>query len=114
MRAHWAVKAKHTKAYRTACGWRFRQSKPRKWKPTPCEISLEYRCCKGASGYVAKDLQNAISACKALVDGMVDADIVANDSNVHLTWGTVDLVTRKDDPRWQAKGDGVTVTVRRL
>jgi Holliday junction resolvase RusA-like endonuclease len=103
----WA-RMKATRSYRRTCGVLFRQAMPVGWLAGPVEIDMEYRCSKGAVGYVARDLQNVIAAMKAGIDALVDAGIAPNDSKKYLAWGHVSLITTKS-----AKADGVTITVRR-
>lgn len=109
VRSHWGAKARATKAYRAGCCEMADAAVRRaRWIAGRVVLDVEYRCSQKSAGYVAKDVQNAISAMKAGVDGLVDAGVAENDSKAHLTWGIFDLVTRKS-----AKGDGITVTVRR-
>lgn len=110
VKTHWGKKTRATKAYRSDCAdIAFVEVRRAAWVPRRVVLDVEYRCSQKAAGYVAKDVQNAISAMKAGVDGLVDAGVAENDSKAHITWGAFDLVTRKS-----AKGDGVTVTVRRV
>lgn len=108
VRAHWATKAEATKDHRFSCGVLARAQMPRGWVACAVEIDMQYRCSRRAEGAVVKDVQNALSAMKAAVDGLVDAGIAPNDSKKWLTWGAVSLITVKS-----SKGDGVTIIVRK-
>lgn len=111
---HWAARARATKAHREVAWWKaFSVLTTNRMArcTTKAIISVEYRCSKGADGYVARDVQNAIIALKAAIDGLVQGGILVGDSKAFLEWGRVELVTTKSDPRWLAKGDGVTITV---
>lgn len=100
------VKVRATRKYRQLCAWLAQQARPLGWSPRRLEIHVEYRCSRGAAGYAPRDVQNAIAALKAAIDGALkDAGIVPDDSARWLAWGRTSLVTRKS-----AKGDGVTLT----
>lgn len=107
VRCHWGAKAQATASHRFDCGVLAKAQLPREWKPRAVTIDMEYRCSRGSHGAVVKDRQNAISATKALCDGLVDAGLIPNDTKRWLDWGAVTLITRKC-----AKGDGITITVR--
>jgi hypothetical protein len=78
---------------------------PKGWKAGPVVVSAEYRCHRGAPGYLPLDIANAQAATKAAIDGFIDAGIAPNDTKRWLTWGQFDLVTRKGQ-----KPAGVTFT----
>lgn len=109
--AHWSVKVKTTRVYRKACWFVFWSARPSLWEKGPVELEVEYRCPKGSVGYVAYDVQNAMTALKAGIDGLVDAGVVETDSHRNLQWGRFRLVTRLED--MAGKAPGVTVIVRR-
>lgn len=100
-------KARATKKYRHDCGYRLLAAKPRGWARCAVVIDVEYRCSRDANGYAPRDVQNAIAALKAGIDGMADAGIIPGDSKKFLSWGRFDLVTTMNP-----KGDGVTLIVR--
>lgn len=101
------MKVRATRRYRKHCGYAFLAAKPRGWAPAKVVIDVEYRCSKAAEGYVARDIQNAISALKSGVDALADVGVIPNDSKEWLRWGVFNLVTTMNP-----KGDGVTVIVR--
>jgi len=110
--AHWAVKKRAIREYRTSCGDLFLSAKLQAgWLIANggVELEVEYRCPMKSAGYVARDTQNAIAAMKPAIDGMVDAQIVPNDSARYVAWGQFRLVTRKSD-----RGEGITIVVRRV
>ena len=107
-RVHYMARARATRYYRTRCFVIARNHLLGSgWVPGRVEIDMEYRCPKGSDGYVAMDLANAMSATKALIDGMVDAGVMPNDSRKYLTWGRMELIPHKNP-----MGEGVTVIVR--
>ena len=109
VRAHWGAKHRATRDHRYDCAMLARAGKPRGWEPCAVSLEVEYRCSAKAAGYIARDVQNATAALKAMVDGLVDAGIAPNDSKKWLQWDRFNLVTRK-----HPRGDGVTVIVRAL
>lgn len=109
VRAHWAKKHRATRDHRYDCAMLARSTKPKGWEACAVSLEVEYRCARDALGYVARDVQNAMAALKAAIDGLIDAGIAPNDSKKWLQWDRFNLVTRK-----HPKGDGVTVIVRAL
>jgi Holliday junction resolvase RusA-like endonuclease len=103
------AKRRATKDYRLVCAMTADAAIPRSWLAGRVVLDVEYRCAKKALGYVARDMQNALSAMKAGVDGLIDAGVAPNDSKAFLSWGALSLITRQSP-----KGDGITVTVRRV
>lgn len=115
--AHWAVKARAVKKYREDCGVLVKMAmrKAKALSSGPAEravVDIEYRCHRESFGYAAKDTQNAISALKAAIDGMVDAGVVKSDSAKRVSWGSVLLVTTKRNLERMGKKEGVTLTLR--
>lgn len=111
-RVHWAAKARTVKGYRRQCATVFRQARHPLWIPGPVEIEIEYRAFRGCGGYHPKDEDNARAACKSLLDGMRDADVIWSDAKSHVRWGAFRLITTR-----RAIGDrgaGITVLLRRL
>jgi hypothetical protein len=111
---HWATKARATRSHRLAAEVAFLAAKRQaQWKPgPPVVVDIEYRCHAKAAGYKPRDSQNAISALKAAMDGMVDAGIVKSDAAAWVEIGKVSLYTRANDPALLANGVGVTFRVR--
>jgi hypothetical protein len=107
---YWATKARAVKKYREACAWTFLQQRPAfwPWPHAPVTIEVEYRHNRKSRGYKPRDTANAMSAIKALVDGMVDADIVPDDSARWLSWGGFRLFTTADEHQ-----EGVYVRIHR-
>lgn len=109
VKTHWAKKSRATRDHRYDCAILAKTMKPRGWQACAVSLEVEYRCARGALGYIARDVQNAMSALKAAIDGLIDAGIAPNDSKKWLQWDGFTLVTRKNP-----KGDGVTVIVRAI
>lgn len=110
-RSHWAAKARATKAYREACAWAFKAAMPKSWQPCAVVIDVEYRAHRACGGYHPRDLQNAVAALKAGVDGAIDAAVIPSDGRRWLAWGMFDLIATKRDLAGRAVG--VSVCVRR-
>lgn len=116
----WAQKASAIKTYRYHCGNLFKEA----WRAAGCPkfsipITIEmdfYLCHKEALAcddktkwviaskryYFPKDVQNAIISTKALVDGIVDAGIVSNDSARYVQFGCTRLLTTKPQHKGRA------------
>lgn len=89
----------------------FLNAKPGWWAPVPVVLMVAYRMRPGGGkrlGYRPHDVQNAIAALKASIDGMVDAGIVPNDSARWVSWGEVQIQSVVPGDRL---GEGVFVTV---
>lgn len=104
-RHHWAVKARATKLARREAWYWFRNAMPKHWFPVPITLDVVYRCPRQARGYKPKDVQNAIGALKASIDGMVDAGVVPDDSAEWVSWGSCRIE--------RAGQSGVSITVKR-
>ena len=78
-KGHWRTKSKATKEMRTQCGW------IAKSHPPLIEFKVEFHHPKGRGG--KRDLHNAISACKASIDGLQDAWGI-NDKDFIIHWPT--------------------------
>lgn len=74
-------------------------------------IDIEYRAYRDCGGYHPKDVDNAIAACKSLVDGLRSAGIIASDAKDRLSWGRFHLVTTEREVK-RLGGPGVAVIVR--
>ena len=108
-RLHWAAKHRAVRAARK-CGWYwFRRFLPAGWEPKPVRLDVAYHCPVGSNGYRPRDIQNAIAALKPMIDGMVDAGVVPDDSDQWVRWGEV-KITRNGD----GGEPGVRVTVTEL
>ena len=108
-RGHWAKRHRSASSDREMAFWIFKSCGVK--FNGPVEVSAVYACHRGSAGYIARDVQNALGACKHIVDGMVDAGVVKDDSKKYLTWGSFDLVTTKPECD-KLGGDGVYWTVR--
>lgn len=102
------VKAKAKKWYREGCYYMALQAMPKGWAAIRVELDVEYRCSGTSEGYAPRDSMNAMAAMKAGIDGLIDAGVAPDDSNAHLSWGALSLITRRSP-----KGDGITITVRK-
>lgn len=105
-RLHWAAKARATRSARKSAWYWFRRFLPLGWVPVPIRLEVRYHCPRSAHGYRPRDVMNAIAALKPMVDGMVDAGVVPDDSAKWVEWGGFALDREKngDEP-------GVHVTV---
>lgn len=114
--SHWGSKAKATRGCRHDAWVAFLNARPKDWPAGedlgPVEVDIEYRCARKVEGYIAFDGANALAACKAYIDGMVDAKVARNDSSKRLHIANMDLYTRKTDKPFRERGPGVTFTVR--
>lgn len=98
-RAGWRAKAKAVAQWRGQCKVLIQNVRVRAPRPLTCPVvvSLEFwcgRCMVGGSQvddgrYRPKDVDNAVAACKALIDAIVDAGVIPDDSHHHLKLGSV-------------------------
>lgn len=90
-RLHWADKHRAVKAARRVAWYWFRRVLPLDWQQQPVTLDVIYRCPGRSEGYRPRDIQNAIGALKPMVDGMVDANVVPDDSAEWVQWGRVSI-----------------------
>lgn len=110
-RVHYMVRARATKQHRHDCYLVMLGAKPKGWEGnSPIELDFVYRAFRGCGGAVFRDCTNALSACKALIDGIVDAGVVPNDSKRWLSIGHFKLMTTAREAK---NCPGVFVRVRR-
>lgn len=98
-RVHWTTKAKATKAARNEAGWAVRRQFHTKPGWTRAAVALEF--CPPDER--RRDLQNAIGAAKALVDGIADA-LGIDDSKFECSYAFGPVV----------KGGCVNVTISQI
>lgn len=111
-RVHWGMKSRITKKYREGCAWAYVAARPRTWVvPMQVVVDLEYRAHRGCGGYHPKDRDNAIAACKAILDALKDARVIGSDAKDRLELGVFKLMTTAREVI-RAGGPGVTVIVR--
>jgi crossover junction endodeoxyribonuclease RusA len=80
-RVHWARKAKATASYRSECGWRARAQGV---SPVDADrVKMTIRFCP--PDMRRRDMDNLISATKALRDGLMDA-LGVDDSRFVVTY----------------------------
>lgn len=95
-RDHWAKRSRLTRSWRTSAKLYALADKMPKGLPfSRIEITLPVRDNR------ARDPHNVVPTCKAIVDGLVDAGMFADDNSKHLTLAEPVL----------AVGDRVTVTI---
>lgn len=70
---HWAARAKHSKQWRSAARWMAFKSQP---KQPLRQVRLTF--IRGSSRQC--DYDNGIASVKPLIDGLVDAGIIADDN----------------------------------
>lgn len=105
-RLHWGEKARATSAARKCAWYWFQRGLPVGWEQVPVMLEVRYHCPRSAAGYRPRDIQNAIGALKPMVDGMVDAGVVPDDSRQWVEWGAFTLDRRKN-----GEAPGVHITV---
>lgn len=88
---HWSHRHRATRAYRDQCWASFHARRPVGWKPCAVSIEVDYYACRKSKGYKPRDIQNALSALKAAIDGMIDAKIAPSDSRANVQWGGIRL-----------------------
>lgn len=82
-RYHWAVKAKMTRALRARAKFLAKRDRLRVQVPTLLTVRVGYPTKARA------DMENAHPTVKALIDGLVDADALPDDSSQYIvatTW----------------------------
>ena len=98
-RGHWAVKARRTKAWRTAAGYLAARARLGAHDQVHITAHIHKRTRRK---YDAHNLQPTL---KAIVDGLVDAGLVPDDTNEHVTGPDARMgEARPDQP-------GVTLTI---
>lgn len=100
-RLHWAAKARLVRTWRNQAGWSALQL-PKECRPMPGPILVDVELPVTRTG--RRDGHNYAPTVKAIIDGLVDAQVVPDDST---RW----LATR--DPTFVV-GRMVTVTIRPL
>jgi crossover junction endodeoxyribonuclease RusA len=94
-RVHWVAKAAAVRDFRADCGILIAQvamRAPRRLLVTPVVITLDIYCGHTWVGdmviadgrYRPKDVDNALAACKPLIDAIVDAGVIPDDSTKHV------------------------------
>ena len=76
---HWAEKARRTKALRTLARLAARGHTP---APIPCLVDVTIHRPKGGT---LRDAENAAPTVKACLDGLRDAQVLAEDDRKHVT-----------------------------
>jgi len=110
-KGHWRKKYEHTvKARELArllalkcCG----SNTPMFSKAT---VSMFYDCSpkRTIKGYRPRDVQNAVSACKAYIDGCADAGVIVDDNAKILSWGKC-VIVNEGKPGVTLVFEGITV-----
>ena len=78
-RLHWAERAKRTKAIRALAMLEARERDP---APIPCLVDVTIHRPKGGT---LRDAENASPTVKACLDGLRDAQVLAEDDRKHVT-----------------------------
>lgn len=84
-RTHWAKKAKAAKAYRLDCFYLAKEAKVTAPKEGPINLHIEFV----PPDRRGRDMDNMLSACKQLLDGLAEA-LGVNDKRFTLTLSVVD------------------------
>lgn len=116
--AHWRYRHAATGEYRMTARSCFNRDKPRDWVSSHVQVAMHYFCCKTSDGYRPKDVQNAMASIKAGIDGMVDANIVPDDSRKWVSWDRLRLYTTSQECAgaqvgWHVEQGGVILVVTR-
>jgi len=100
------AKTKQARNYAKTCA--FVATKTQRPKLEKSIVSMVYCVARepGNDGYRPTDVQNAISAVKAYIDGCKDAGLIVDDSSKHLSWGEC-VITKEGKP-------GVFLTFREV
>lgn len=101
-RGSWRIRAAATRQFRGDCailiGQVIRRA-PRRPLRTPATIYLDIYTGRATLGgvqvddqrYRPRDVDNAVAACKALIDGMIDAGVLPSDRSEHMQIGSVTI-----------------------
>lgn len=108
-KGHWAPKAKATQAARTtgmvAAMVATKSTKPKLEKAIVTMVYDTTPRIRGVDdGYRPRDVQNALAAVKAYVDGCKDAGLIVDDNSGVLAWDRIEIV--------QSGKPGVVLTFR--
>lgn len=90
-RSHWHAKAKLTKRWRTASAWQARAAKVR---PFTCPVRIRAVVHKATPNRY--DAHNLAPTAKAVIDGLVDAGVLAGDDNDRLVSLEMAAGTRRE------------------
>jgi len=95
-RQHWAVKAKHVKEWRDAALVLARAAKISPCRRIKVELHYEPRTEQ------RRDPDNLVASLKPLVDGLVDAGVVADDTEAYVerAWPVIHRATGKPGRFW--------------
>lgn len=93
-KGHWRAKSQATAKARQQAAWAARAS----WTGEPLDHArIEYRFF--VPDRRRRDAANLVGACKAYVDGIVDAGVIIDDCWERLAIGAVDVEVDRADPR---------------
>jgi len=84
-RVPWQLRASQTSAWREAAGWWGRKAKIPPLQRAELEVWLVFGDAR------KRDPHNYMVTAKACIDGLVDVDVLPDDSSKHLTVKLVDL-----------------------
>ena len=95
--AHWSPRSRARKAFRNEAAWQAAMMLPADWEPMAGSVAL------GIHVHWPKrrrpDLDAVVASCKAAIDGIADAGVIADDKQIKKLTATQE---------YGAKGDGVT------
>lgn len=80
-RSHWAVRRRQVKAWREAAAWHALQL-PKVARPMAGPVLVDIALPVRRNG--RRDAHNFMPTCKAIIDGLVDAGVVPDDSTRYL------------------------------
>lgn len=81
-RMHWSKRASLSKAWRETTGWNAIAQLPKSFRPCPGFVAVSI--CLPVASMRRRDAHNFVATTKPIVDGLVDAKVVADDDTTHL------------------------------
>ena len=91
---HWSARHPAKKAYREVCTAIMKEAKIG-LLPVPVTVDFDFYCCRKGdtfhSLYMPRDTDNALAALKVVIDSLVHAEIISDDSSRYLHLGCTRL-----------------------
>ena len=91
-RGMWQRKARLTKEWREAAGWRAKAAHVPAMQRAEIEVRLVFPTAR------RRDPHNLMPTAKAAIDGLVDVGVLPDDDATHLTVTRIDLAEPKPGP----------------
>lgn len=93
-RQHWRARARHTAAWRDAVGWQARAANIPRYERISVRLEVY------PPDRRRRDRHNLVPVLKAAVDGLVDAEVIPDDTPEHLVDEEIVLHEPLGDRRW--------------